>query len=249
MIQAVIFDLGGTLIEYAGEYHVWPDMETPGLRAAHKLLTTQGVAVPDFAAFRDTGFALLPGRWRQATAGERNLRLADLIGEILAENGYAAGETAVMAAAAQAYEAAIQAQCSPIEGGKALLAQLREQGYRLGLISNTMFRGEAHLQDLARFELDGYFDATLFSADENKWKPNRAPFEHMAAALAVEPGAAVYIGDDPANDVVGSQRAGLKAIHMRSSDRFAIPAEARPDATIQRLAELPAVLAGWQQLG
>jgi putative hydrolase of the HAD superfamily len=115
----------------------------------------------------------------------------------------------------------------------------------LGLISNTMFRGEAHLEDLARFELDGYFDATLFSADENKWKPNRAPFEHIVAALAVEPGAAVYVGDDPANDVVGSQRAGLKAVHMLSSERFAVPAGTRPDATIRHLHELPAALNSW----
>jgi HAD superfamily hydrolase (TIGR01549 family) len=246
MIKAVIFDLGGTLIEYAGEYHLWPDMETPGLRAAHNHLTAQGTAVPAFDAFRDAGFALLPKRWRQATAGEQNLRLADLIGEILAANGYAEGKTAVIAAAAQAYEAAIQAQCRPIEGGKALLEQLQESGYRLGLISNTMFRGEAHLEDLARFGLDGYFHATLFSADENKWKPNRAPFDHILEELKVEPGAAVYVGDDPANDVVGSQRAGLKAVHIRSSERFAIPAGARADATIDRLADLPQTLTGWR---
>lgn len=246
MIKAVIFDLGGTLIEYAGTYQTWPLLETPGLKAAHQRLTAAGVPQPPFTQFQETGFALLPGRWQQATAGERNLRVVELIAEILATNGFTAPETAVLDEAAQAYEAAIQSQAQPIDGAQTLLAELQASGYRLGLISNTMFRGEAHLADLARFGLDGYFQATLFSADKNMWKPNQAPFTQMVTALGVPAAAAVYVGDDPANDVVGSQGAGLRAIHIRSSDRFVVPHSVRADAVINHLAELPAVLSSWQ---
>ena len=41
-IRAVIFDLGGTLIEYAGSYLHWPELETPGFMAAYEHLNGQG---------------------------------------------------------------------------------------------------------------------------------------------------------------------------------------------------------------
>jgi HAD superfamily hydrolase (TIGR01509 family) len=246
MIKAVIFDLGGTLIEYAGEYSSWPDLETPGFKAAHLFLHEQGVAMPPFADFCATGFALLPARWRRATTGERNLTVVDLLAELLEEYGLDAPPTAVLSSAAEQYQAAVQAQAYPLPAAATTLAQLKDEGYRLGLISNTMFSGKAHLADLARFDLAGYFDRVLFSAEENKWKPNPAPFVHMLLALALDPATAVFVGDDPANDVYGAQQAGLRAIHYQSTHRFQTPDGVVADAVITSLTELPPLLRQWR---
>lgn len=247
MIRAVIFDLGGTLVEYAGEYVSWPELETPGFKAAHIFFKEHGVPMPDFAQFHATGSDLLPGRWRRATAGQQNLTVLDLLQELLAAHGVASPGTAIMLEAAGRYQAAIQAQAYPVPSAETTLARLKSDGYRLGLISNTMLSGKAHMADLARFNMAGYFDKVLFSAEENKWKPNPAPFEHMLLALELPPVAAVFVGDDPANDVVGAQRAGLRAVHFRSSGRFARPADVRPDAAISDLAELPPLLQQWRR--
>jgi FMN phosphatase YigB (HAD superfamily) len=72
---------------------------------------------------------------------------------------------------------------------------------------------------------------------------DRRPFLHVAEELGIEPETAVYIGDDPASDVVGAQRAGMKTIHFRSSDRFPNPNGITPHARIERLTQLPAALA------
>jgi HAD superfamily hydrolase (TIGR01509 family) len=246
MIQAVIFDLGGTLVEYAGEYMSWPELETPGFKAAHIFFQEHGLPVPDFDHFHATGSELLPGRWRRATAGEKNLTVVDLLAELLVEHGVDSPGRAVMLEAAGRYQAAIQAQAYPMPSAETTLVRLKAEGYRLGLISNTMFSGKAHMADLARFNMAGYFEKVLFSAEENKWKPNPAPFEHMMLALKLPPAAAVFVGDDPANDVLGAQRAGLRAVHFRSSQRFPHPADIRPDATISDLAELPPLLQQWR---
>jgi HAD superfamily hydrolase (TIGR01509 family) len=246
MIKAIIFDLGGTLIEYAGEYASWPDLETPGFKAAHLFLRERGVALPVFADFCATGFALLPARWRGATTGERNLTVMDLLADLLVEYGVDVPPTAVLADAAEQYQTAVQAQAYPLPGAATTLAQLKAEGYRLGLISNTMFSGKAHLADLARFDMAGYFDRVLFSAEENKWKPNPAPFQHMLLALGVEAATAVFVGDDPANDVYGAQRAGLRAVHYQSSHRFHTPDGVVADAVITSLTELPSLLRQWQ---
>lgn len=244
-IEAVIFDLGGTLIEYAGPYERWPELETPGLRAAYDCLLNKGLDLPPFDLFRDNAFALLPGRWQAATDGRRNLRLMDYLQDLLAEMQIDSLPPSVLNGAAQTYQAAVCSQAVLIDHAPQTLQLLKEQGYKLGLLSNTMFEGTAHLADLRRYALDKYFDATLFSADVNKWKPNAAPYLHLLEDLGVAPRHAVFVGDSPHHDIVGGKNAGLYTIHFHSSDRFGPPQQVLPEATVTALAEIPALLALW----
>lgn len=243
MIEAVVFDLGGTLIEYAGEYAKWPDLEIPGMTAAHTTLFEQDIDVPELERFQEIGFELLPKRWRRAMLGEANLKLDSLLGEILETAGLPRPSTETLHAAARKYEAALCRGAVPLPGGPQVLAQLKAEGYRLGLISNTMFAGESHINDLERFGLAGYFETMLFSADAGKWKPTTAPFHHVLEELSVDPANAVYVGDDPAADVVGGRASGMKTIYFPSSQRFPSSNGVQPDATINHLKELPHVLA------
>jgi len=125
------------------------------------------------------------------------------------------------------------------------LAQMETSGYKIGLLSNTMFTGEAHKEDLERFRLSRYFETMLFSADVNKWKPNAAPFLQVLDELGVQPGAAVYVGDDPRSDVVGGRRAGMHTIHVKTSSRFRDSDGVMPDAQITDLTELGPLLLSW----
>lgn len=241
-IEAVVFDLGGTLIEYAGPYAVWPDLETPGLLAAYEYLGSQGMALPPFETFREAGFAILPGRWQGAVDGKQNLRLADFIGEIVHSClGTDGVEPSWLTAAGSAYQNAICAQAYLLPGTAAGLEAVAER-YKIGLLSNTMFTGTAHLNDLARFGIDGYFDATLFSADAEKWKPQPDPFLQVLSDLDVAPANAVFVGDSVAHDIVGAHAAGMKAVLIRNSDRFPLIDGVEPDGVIEWLTELPEVL-------
>lgn len=245
-IQAVIFDLGGTLIEYAGPYTAWPDLETPGFEAAYGLLAQQGVVLPAFEQFREAGFAMLPQRWRQATLGEQNLRLVDLLTAVLHTHDLHETDPTWLSEAAELYQTAICGQAHMFADAPQVLDYVKQQGYKIGLLSNTMFTGAAHMNDLRRFGLIDYFDALLFSADVGKWKPTAEPFLHIADMLEVAPATAVYIGDDPGSDVVGGQRAGMRTIHVQSSQRFPSPAGVEPDARVTSLGEVTAVLKRWQ---
>lgn len=242
-IRAVVFDLGGTLIEYAGTYASWPDLESPGFEAAYGYLNQNKVKLPDPERFKMVGFDLLPKRWRQATSGTRNLTVPDLLTEVLFNFGIGAPDRMVLAEAAERYETAVCAGARPIPHGRDIVAQLASDGFRIGLISNTMFSGRAHIVDLERYGLVEFFDVMLFSSDVNMWKPNVAPFHAVLERLDVEPGQAVFVGDDPAADVVGGRRAGMLTVHYPSSQRFSSPDGVSPDATINNLQELPEVLA------
>ncbi len=164
-VTTIIFDLGGTLLEYAGPYASWPALETPGLQAAYANLQKKGVALPPFTNLRDTYFGLLPGRWQATVEGRQNLRLAEVLHKLLlvccGTNGV---RPSWLTEAATQYENAICTQAHPLPGAQEALAAVKALGDRLGLLSNTMFTGQAHIHDLRRFGLDGYFDAMLFSA-------------------------------------------------------------------------------------
>lgn len=244
MIKAVVFDLGGTLIEYAGEWTAWPDLETPGFLAAYGYLQEQGVELPSFAMFQEAGFGLLPQRWRGATRGERNLRLAELLGEVTAVCTPTPIPIAHLFQASKRYEQAISGQAHLMPHARETLLMLKQQGYRLGLLSNTMFTGEGHIADLRRYGLLAFFDAMLFSADVGKWKPNPEPFHHVLADLGVaEAATAVYVGDDPASDVVGGRSAGMLTVFCVGNGRFPHPENVIPHAKIHNLADLPETLA------
>ena len=70
----------------------------------------------------------------------------------------------------------------------------------------------------------------------------------METVGATVPGRCVYVGDRLFDDVWGAQNAGLRAVHLPHSK---IPpeqvghTEGEPDAVIQGLEELPALVLGW----
>ncbi|MGD8804213.1 MAG: HAD family hydrolase [Chloroflexota bacterium] len=242
MIKTVIFDLGGTLIEYAGEHDAWPQLEEPGLNEAYAILTEAGLELPGRQKFQEVAFETLPGRWADATAGKQNLTTAGFLAEVLDLLQAQQPDRRTLDLAVTRYEAAVCAGAIMVPHAQAVVEQLSQDGYRLGLISNTMYSGQSHLADMERFGLSGYFESMLFSADANKWKPTRAPFNHVMSELRANPESTVFIGDDPGADVIGARRAGMHVVHFHSSDRFPSQGNELPDATIDDLRQLESVL-------
>ena len=244
-VETIVFDLGGTLIEYAGSYDAWPELETPGFAAAYETLSQNGQGLPSFEQFRQAGFAHLPRMWQAATKTDVNLQVHALLGEALADFGMTHIANGDLLAAAQAYGTAIQQQAWLIEDALETVTAVKAAGYKIGLVSNTMFPGEMHKADMMRFGLLEHFDATVFSADVNKWKPTAAPFLHVLGELEAVAETAVYVGDDPASDMVGGQAAGMRTVYFPSSGRFHMPDGVVPHGQINSLAELIPLLATW----
>lgn len=102
----------------------------------------------------------------------------------------------------------------------------------------------------AGFELDAgaYVEALRAAADSEPTivgKPSSAFFEAGVAALGVEAGEVLMVGDDIDNDVLAAQELGLRGVLVRTGkfrqetlDR----ADRRPDAVIDSFADLPMLL-------
>lgn len=100
------------------------------------------------------------------------------------------------------------------------LESLRDT-YRLGCVTD----GFAHVQrrKIDSLGIEVLFDAIVV-ADElggrALWKPDPRPFHHCCELLAVEPGRAAFVGDNPERDLWGAHRAGLLAIRIRRPDGY-----------------------------
>ncbi len=121
---------------------------------------------------------------------------------------------------------------------------LRAMGLKIGLISNTMWPGEFHRRELERFDLLPYFDCVVFSSDVGLWKPRPEVYHLALDALGVAANDALFVGDIPEHDIVGAQRAGIRAVYRRN-ESFSLDA-IRPDATVSLLTELSELIKGWE---
>ncbi len=92
------------------------------------------------------------------------------------------------------------------EEAPAVLARLKDAGYRLGMVSNRDLPFDDQLEEMG---LRDCFHFTLAGGEVNSFKPERAIFEEAvrrAGTLAPE---TMYVGDNYFADVVGALRAGL----------------------------------------
>jgi len=110
------------------------------------------------------------------------------------------------------------------------LDRLERAGFSLAVVSNWDSHLPALLADLG---LAGRFQAVLVSAIERIGKPEPEIFRRACQRLAVEPAAALHVGDSPREDYEGARRAGLEALLLDRSGRY--------EATADRIGSLAEV--------
>jgi putative hydrolase of the HAD superfamily len=132
----------------------------------------------------------------------------------------------------------------------ALFAWLRGEGIRIGILSNTIWPRERHEGIFARDEVLALIDGAVYTSEIAWTKPHAEAFRAALAAVGVaDPGRAVFVGDRLFDDIHGAQAVGMRAVLVPHSD---VPhwqrghTEGTPDAVIERLADLIAVLETWR---
>lgn len=246
MVKGVLFDLGGTLVDYLGDATDWRGMERRGLLGLHRYLSSLGLKLPA-DEFSERFFNILAQKWRRAVAGQESPTLESIIREIGEELSLPLLD-GTLDQALDAYTGAISRLGRAFDDAAPTLQALKAAGLKIGLLSNTVWRPEHHIRDLERFGLLDFFDALTFSSAEGLWKPSRAAFHAALRRIGVAPSEAVFVGDRMIDDIHGAQSAGLKGVLKLSSIRADTDYEegARrgvvPDARIVHLAELPPLL-------
>jgi putative hydrolase of the HAD superfamily len=240
--RAVIFDLGGTLLD-------WPDWidDSPrrwALSYDHLVAALPGNGWPardDFVrAMREAELA----HWDRVDDEHWSGPPSGLIHDGFRRLGRHVHEQELLAAL-DGYARAVDGWAIVFPDSRATLQQLRECGYRLGLLSNTWWAAEWHNADLALHGLADYLDELVYTSDLPHSKPHPSVFREVASRLGVEPAACVMIGDRLIDDICGAQGAGMRAVWKENDRPWPRPERVEPDAVVKNLAELPDLLRSW----
>jgi 2-haloacid dehalogenase len=99
----------------------------------------------------------------------------------------------------------------PIEGTVALLHQLRDAGVPVYALSN--WSAETFPVARHRFEFFNWFDGIVISGDVGAVKPEARIFDYLVERFALDPAASVFI-DDLASNVEAAERLGFVALRF-----------------------------------
>ena len=221
MIQAVIFDLDGTLLDRDSSLKSFVAAQWERLPALEHI--NQKNYIQRFIELDNRGHV-----WKDKVYQSlvKEFKITKITWQDLLND----------------YETQFINHCIPFPHLLETLTLLREQNYLLGMITNgrTVFQSRS-IQGLG---IKNYFDTILISETEQIRKPQPEIFHTAVSRLKATVETSVYIGDNPQADIIGAKRAGLRAIWKR--DRFWLQSK-EADATIDSLDEIPTTIKKWQK--
>jgi 2-haloalkanoic acid dehalogenase type II len=105
----------------------------------------------------------------------------------------------------------------PYEDSLQVLDELRQRGYKLGMLSNTYQVSFEYLID--EFDLKRRFNVVMPSYTVGMIKPDPKLFDLMRKSLGVSKGEVVMVGDSYRDDILGAEAAGIRAILVDRRNR------------------------------
>ncbi len=172
MIEAVIFDWGGTLtpIFDVDPVAVW--------------VGAAGLLAPDRVdELSDALARAQQDVWDTTMDSLASGRVVEIVASAMAACGLPRPEDEVVAAAVAAYMGEWVPHAAAHATAVEVLRALRQQGLRTGLLSNTHWPAEWHEQRLAEDGLTDLLDARVYTSDLDYRKPHPEPFEAVLSAL------------------------------------------------------------------
>ncbi len=226
--DAVIFDWGGTLTR-------WHDIDfhAESLALAHAVVEVEGEHGVHAEALQRANQVV----WGRSRDHQQSATVADLF----AEAGLAHDPGLL-----NHYREFWEPHTPTDEQVAPLFTHLREQGIKVGVLSNTIWPREWHEDFFRRDGVLDLIDGAVYTSEIPWTKPAPEAFRAAMEAIGAEdPSRCVYVGDRLFDDIWGARNAGLKAIHIPHS---AIPSEQHghsegdPDAVAHELADIPGLL-------
>jgi putative hydrolase of the HAD superfamily len=99
-----------------------------------------------------------------------------------------------------------------------VLSNLKESGYRLGIISNFDSRVYDVMRQLGIYE---YFDVLVISSEAGYAKPSHGIFSKALEQAGRDPREVIHVGDDLCNDFHGARALGIRALLLDREGEYA----------------------------
>ncbi len=205
-IKAVLFDLGGTLIEYINN-------PSPDVYRKFQNQLTDGdpqISYPDFRMIIERYWVTMQDEFYSA---DLNLKITDFNQTFFAQLGFSDESAKRLATPFDDLIFELELDCTiAIDGAIELLDFLKNNGYKIGLVSNAS-HSENRLRLLMRkVGIEDYFETVVISSVMGIRKPDPRIFLKALDDLGVQASEALYIGDREEYDAVGAMNAGMRFV-------------------------------------
>lgn len=241
-LRAVIFDLGGTLID-------WPDWDEDinrrwALSYDYLVERASSRTWPDREQYVYCMRQAELDHWKRVNTQQSSNKPEEVLRE-----GFAKLDCAVnreeLVLALDGYAQAVIGWAMIFPDAVPTLLALRKRGLRIGLLSNTWWAASWHDADLATHGLNNLLDVIVYTSDLTHSKPHPEAFLAVTSRLAVAPAECVMVGDRLVDDVSGALGVGMRGIWKKTQYPWPEPPEIKPSAIITNLAEIPPLLESW----
>ncbi|HET7689907.1 MAG TPA: HAD family hydrolase [Nocardioidaceae bacterium] len=229
MIEAVIFDWGGTLtpwhaVDFAAEAQALALAALGGDHTAAELLERANQEV-----------------WGWSRDHQRSARVSDIF-----EAAGLRHDEGMLTAYRDFWEPHTWTDPEVPD----LLRRLKSEGLKIGILSNTVWPRTWHEEIFRRDGVLDLIDGAVYSSEIDHTKPAPEAFEAAMQAVGVaQPSSCAFVGDRLFDDIWGASTFGMRTIHVPHSDIPSAQAghtEGEPDAVVHRLSEVYDVVHGWR---
>jgi putative hydrolase of the HAD superfamily len=230
MIEAVLFDIDGTLLDHdrASERSLRQalDRERPGLSEDH-----HRAALVEWRRLEEVHYAAYLGGEIELVE-QRRRRAAGILGWLGAADRPPDGHGAWF----EDFLAGYRSHWAAFDDVEPVIAEFEQCGLAMGAITNA---DEAiQRRKLAALGLDRALSMVVASSSAGAAKPEARIFEIACEGVALEPDRVAYVGDRVDTDARGARDAGLLGIWLNREG-----GEVADDVpTVGSLAEIPALI-------
>ena len=204
MLEAVLFDWGDTLMQFAYD----PELEAAGQRAGLEAIGWEDLSQASALVehFREH---YVPMFWVPGTLEE--IEYPGLVRQLFADFDLELTDEQL-----DAFLEAEHAAWNPARilgtTTHALLEALRARELKLALVSNAFDPGWLLRRDLEQMGIAERIDVSVFSSEVGKRKPHPAIFERALAELGVAAERTLFVGDRLYEDVRGAGEFGMRTV-------------------------------------
>jgi putative hydrolase of the HAD superfamily len=233
MVEAVLFDLGDTLLDF----DPLPRRELfhSAAEATYAHLKGKGCTLPSFEKYYSMHIATVRWAYVWSTLRGREIDSFATLQRWCRKNDYPSDDESVRELIWIWYQPVIPR--SKVEPDVIpALRRLQSNGMKLALVSNTLLPGCVLDRHLELVGLREFFPVRIYSSEVGYRKPKPIIFHAAMDQMGLPPGCCAFVGDLVKTDIKGARRVGMTTILRLTPKRQNVNLA---DYRIERISELP----------
>jgi putative hydrolase of the HAD superfamily len=238
MIEAVLFDLGDTLLDF--DPLPRRELFQSAAHATYDYLASKGCKLPEFKKYYSMHVSAVRWEYIWATIRGREIDAYQALQKWCRRNNYPSDDAAMKELIWMWYQPVIP-RSSVAADVIPTLQQLQNSGLRLALVSNTLLPGCVLDRHLEMVGLKSFFPVRVYSSEVTYRKPKPIIFQKALDEMDLPPGACAFVGDLVKTDIKGARRMGMTTI-LRMTPKKQNTELA--DHIVNRIGELPELIRG-----